>query len=503
MTALPTHIDASPSLRGEALFASPTDLVRLTGALESAGLLMVSVEAPELSARGRLREVIEAAIESALEERGAAPPGIGASTDLDASLSDQLFRARHVGANGFAIHVGSLTGMANLASALDAEDSAVLRWWIAATEERPIVLLIDESNRALGAYGPPVSLERLLPRRPDRAKPRPAPPAPVPEPEPAAATPAISQATPPSPPLAPTPAPSLTPSPPPTPSAPPPRPPLPEPSEWRAWAAELEAAKGPKPLGAIERLFVSRYVPLADVIARGGGDHAARATLESWGTSFARSYTEAFGALRVTGKRPMMVLDVPQLASRIARLHGARSTQLVLVDSMRFDLGLRVHERMRRDLGADAVCTERLLLWSALPTTTPAQLDLLARGPEGLASQQPSEREEHFTRGRGLTTLRRVKVGPRDLLKLDVIEARLRDPGVALPERFDSMADEAAEALVAHARLLQPRTLMFVFGDHGFRIEADEVSTSAAQQGGASPEEVLVPGFAWIIGGVH
>src|SRR5690606_34253385 len=111
----------------------------------------------------------------------------------------------------------------------------------------------------------------------------------------------------------------------------------------------------------------------------------------------------------------------PQLASRLARLHGARSTQLVLVDGMRFDVGLRVHDLMRAELGADAACTERLLLWAALPTNTPTQLDLLAKGPDGLASFEPSEREEHFTRGRGLTTLRRVKVGPRDVLKLDVI----------------------------------------------------------------------------------
>jgi len=44
---------------------------------------------------------------------------------------------------------------------------------------------------------------------------------------------------------------------------------------------------------------------------------------------------------------------------------------------------------------------------------------------------------------------------------------------------------------------------MFVFGDHGFRIETDERGSSPAQQGHATPEEVLVPGFAWMIGGIH
>lgn len=500
MTALPTDTETSPSPRGEALFTSPTDQVRLASALESAGLVQATVDAPEPSARGRLREVIEAAIESALEERGAAPPGLGASSDLDASLSDQLFRARHIGANGLAIHLGSLVGMTNLAGALDAEDSAVLRWWIAATAERPVVLLLCESNRHLGAYGPPIPLERLLPSK-QKATNGARRPAKMPEPRPAEPPPETAPATPSEPPVAesasdPTPEAPLT-----APAAA--RPPLPEPAEWRAWAAELDAAKGPKPLGAIERLFVSRYVPLTEVLARGGGDAAAQRAVENWSSSFARSYGEAFGALRITGKRPMMVLDVPQLASRIARLHGARSTQLVLVDSMRFDVGLRVQELMREALGSDAACTERLLLWSALPTTTPTQLDLLAKGPDGLASFEPSEREEHFTRGRGLTTLRRVKVGPRDVLKLDVIEARLREPGAPWPERLDALAEEAADALVAHARLLQPRTMMFVFGDHGFRIETSARGSSPAQQGQATPDEVLVPGFAWIIGGVH
>lgn len=491
MTALPTYADASPSLRGEALFTNPVEIVRLTGALESAGLLMVSIDAIEPSARGRLREVIEAAIENALEERGAAPPGLGASTDLDASLSDQLFRARHVGANGFAIHLGSLSPLANLANALDAEDSAVLRWWMASTEERPIVLLVDESNRHLGTYGPPLALERFLERRPERGQAEPVSSSPIPPPP---ADPA------------PAPAPRETPTPraaAPAEDASPALPPLPASSEWRAWAAELDAAKGPKPLVAIERLFASRYVPLASLLARGGGDHAARATIEGWSASFSRSYTEAFGALRVTGKRPSMVLDVPQLANRIARSHGARSTQLVLVDSMRYDLGYCVHERMRKELGNDAACTEELLLWAALPTTTPTQLDLLARGAEGLASSEPSEREEHFTRGRGLLTLRRVKLGPRDVLKLDVVEARLRDSGPPLPERFGALADEVTDVLVAHARLLQPRTLMLVFGDHGFQIDADATGSGPARQGNASPEEVLVPGFAWMIGGVH
>ena len=46
---------------------------------------------------------------------------------------------------------------------------------------------------------------------------------------------------------------------------------------------------------------------------------------------------------------------------------------------------------------------------------------------------------------------------------------------------------------------------MFLFGDHGFRLpsSADGRATGPATQGGVSPEEVLVPAQAWLVGGVH
>jgi hypothetical protein len=34
-------------------------------------------------------------------------------------------------------------------------------------------------------------------------------------------------------------------------------------------------------------------------------------------------------------------------------------------------------------------------------------------------------------------------------------------------------------------------------------MEASGAGTSAGSSGGASPEEVLVPGFAWLVGDVH
>lgn len=546
--------------RGDARFVGEDDLARLESPLGASRTIVATVAPLGVAERGRLREAIEAAIEGALERRGASPPGVGSSSDLDACLSDQLYRARSVGAPGVTLCIGTLEATASLAGALDADDSAVLRWWLAATVERPVVLLVDSRNRGIGAYGPPTRIEALVERRAE-IDPSPVPPAypalpasdrPPPQQMPrvqgalpfGAGGPAlrvVSTSTEPEArcddvpdapetiyedvldeaeqrstaddasdedageasggPLAradeiapPSMASARSAA----------RPALRAAVDWRAHASDLEAARGPKPLAAVERLFVSHYLPLAGAVARGEADAAAKSALAGFGSSFAKSYSEAFGALRVTGKRPMMVLDAPSLATRIARLHGAKTTHLVLVDSMRFDLGLRVHERVKAALGPLAACAERVLLWSALPTTTPAQLELLARGPEGLASYRaPAEREETIARGRTLSALRRVKVGPRDFYKLDVVEARLRDSGPPEPERLDAIAEEVALALASHARTLQPRTLMFVFGDHGFRLEGRDGGTAAASQGGASPEEVLVPAFAWIVGGLH
>jgi hypothetical protein len=61
------------------------------------------------------------------------------------------------------------------------------------------------------------------------------------------------------------------------------------------------------------------------------------------------------------------------------------------------------------------------------------------------------------------------------------------------------IADAVAMTIARHAAQLAPRTLLFVFGDHGFTIDAH----GTIRHGGASPEEVLVPGYALLLGEVH
>jgi hypothetical protein len=243
---------------------------------------------------------------------------------------------------------------------------------------------------------------------------------------------------------------------------------------------------------------------LREAVRRGVANKSAEAILDEWRDSFAKSYSEAFDALRVRGKRPTMVLDLPELAARLGRLQGAKRVQLLLVDALRFDLGLMVQDRMRER--ADAALTERLLLWSALPSTTAYQLELLGKGPDGLKSP-PTEGDEPpalVARGASARVPRRVRTGGLELLKLDIVEDSLRRVGPPVVERMDTIANETADALVEHLSKLPPRTMVIAFGDHGFALDPTKAGTTEeVRQGGCSPEEILVPAFAWLTGAVH
>ena len=558
---------------GEARFVGPGVLAELLAEADAEGFLTVQLDSPGPGHRGRLGVLIEAAIEHALERRGACPPGVAAATDLALSLADQMYRARLVELRGVALGLGTLGGMADIDHTLDTEDSAVLRYLLTAAALHPLRLYLNAADRGLRVFTVPIALHELMPgsaphaivcletAQPPQVAPAVArsssameqtqqpPHVAIAEPEQEeleaatlvpphvlvaealAASEVLEALTPPpssesgidlSPPdlaafSTPPPVVAKALPPPPADDEEPfePSPVPPEPfvrgplyasasSDWRTWADELSLARGPKPLSVIERMFVSAYVPLADAVARGIGDASARQVLTTWATSFEQSYREAFAALRVRGKRPSMVLDIPEIALRIGRLHGARRVELIAVDGMRFDLGLRVEQRVRWRMAQEVALTERLLLWSALPSTTAVQMELLGRGPEALKTWTGEVSSEiPVARGQNARTPRRVKVGHRDLLKLDLVEARLMDPGDHEAARLDDLADELAEVLSAQLARLPARTLAIVFGDHGFKLDAMDSGTTSAKSGGASPEEVLVPAFAWLVGGVH
>ncbi len=524
--------------KGEARLVGPQERPELVARSEQDGYLVVCPPSPGPMVRGRLAQWFEESFEKALELRGACAAGVSASTDIDASLSDQLYRTRLLGKRGVALVVPCLSGITSRSGALDAEDSAALRWWLHSASDRPVRIYLERRNHGLGIYEAPTSLAEVLARMPPISPPQSQPeqgagasssPASVMRDE---DPPAVAQVEAPAhqrddngessePPVdctlqssvseAPTPTPPrssvegpLSPEQPATPSLP--LGPL-EPdaaNAWPQWMQRLASAKGPQPLGTVEQLFVSAYVPLADALARDIAGPQASEVLRSWSTGFAKSYVDAFDALRLRGKRPMMVLDIPDIAQRMARLHGARHVQLILVDALRFDVGTRMQAALSERLGPNAALIERMLCWSSLPTTTAQQLMLLGRGPDGLRDMGPVEDNPVVVaKGRAAATLRRVRTGSREVLKLDWLQSHLAEPGPSTAQRLDELALSLSLHLATALAKMPARTLALVFGDHGFCLDETPEGTRAARQGGASPEEVLVPAYAWLLGSTH
>jgi hypothetical protein len=166
---------------------------------------------------------------------------------------------------------------------------------------------------------------------------------------------------------------------------------------------------------------------------------------------------------------------------------------------MRWDLSRLVEQRVGAKLGPRGAITDEVLLWSALPTTTMRQLETIARGVEALRAPAELDADAEPARGRTAEYVRRLRVGPREIHKLDLVEARLNAARGQVLRALPEIAESTAEIVARHAETLSPHTLLFVFGDHGFTVDR----SGAALQGGASPEEVLVGGFAVLVGDVH
>ena len=471
-----------PEARGGARFVDVAGRLSARVALANEGFIVASVE-PKADACGRLGEVIDEAIERELSQRGAgcsSVPGDGSfSRYQDAALSDQLFRARRAGARGLALVLGSLRAATCPSGAVDPRDTATLAFLADATRERPLMLLLDDSDAAIPAHAKTCPLAEVL-------APPPLAPTLVP-------------------PVGPAPVPVVVALAPPPPSAPAPAPAAPKRiavtpeamQVWRRHVQQLTAARGPQPLSALEKLFAESYVPLGALLVEGLEDPRAREAHDHFAASFARCYAEAFPTFAATGKRPRMVFDAYDVAARIARLHGARNVRLLLVDAMRWDVARRVADRLGDLSGASL--TEELVLWSALPTTTPRQLETIGRGMEALRAPASLEPEAEPARGRNAEHVRRMRLGPREIYKIDLVESRVRAARGDVVRELPGVAEELADAVARQVEALAPRTLLFVFGDHGFTID----KRGFAAQGGASPEEVLVGAFALLVGDVH
>lgn len=517
-------------LEGELAFVDAAERDARAEELATDGALVVRWE-PSAAARGRVEAAVDAAIEDALAEEGEVAPGIGGSegTPADERLSDQLFRVRRAGRSGLALVLGTLEPAATPMGALESVDSAIVRFYAKATRERPVVLLLDSRDRDLGAYADPIPLELAVaaprpaaaPAAREETAPAPAEAAPAvdearEEEEVVAATLAIAEACP-----APFAAPPLEIAPPPeairvaegeiddeapTPEepavaveAPPPA----KPVDVRPFVHALSALKGPQSLATLESAFASAYVPLLEALGRGEHDPRAERAMAEFKTSFSKAYEMVYPTLYARPKRPKMVLDAPAIAQKLARLHNARTSMILVVDGMRFDLGRAVRADLETMLSGFGSLTQEEILWALLPTTTERQLDAIGRGPDALRSEGESGTGVDSIRGRAAEVVRRVRVGHREIMKLDTLRARLPALGGTDTESvYDAMpnlAETTAAAITKFAKTLQSRTLLYVMGDHGFTIDHEgQVAT-----GGASPEEVLVPGFAFLVGALH
>jgi hypothetical protein len=478
------HAIAELELKG-VLFLDDEDVTEARAAFERSGSLVVEVPRLEPWARGSLAERIDDAIEDALALRSAQGPGVESAGDRESALGDQLFRARRHGATGMAIVLGSLASLADAKGALSPADCAAVRFLAAAATDRPLCVVLRAKDASLGGYGDPAPLREVLlpPSEPSRERPQRPAPAPVAR----RADDSLAAAD--------------------RPHAG--RQPIAQhiagasvargEEAWRNWTLQLTAARGPQPLAALERLFAESYMPLANAVAQGLDDPRARAAHDEFRAAFIRSYTDAFPTFASTTKRPRMVLDAYDAAARTARLHSARSTRLLLVDAMRWDVSRLVASRVATKLGERAALTDELVVWSALPTTTMRQLETLARGVEAIRAPAELDAETEPTRGRTAEYIRRLRVGPREIHKLDLVQARIQAARGNVLRALPEIAESAADAIVRHAETLPPHTLLFVFGDHGFTIDRAGV----AREGGASPEEVLVGAFALLVGDVH
>lgn len=252
----------------------------------------------------------------------------------------------------------------------------------------------------------------------------------------------------------------------------------------------LQASGGSHGWEDIEALFEAHYLPLQKAVRDGSAPALAASVLAEWAKDFAESYEQAFEAIRSNrGKKPRLVLDVPTYAYALSRKHNAEHLKLVLVDALRADIGVIVRDKLRVQMANTAECVASGVLWSALPCNTAAQMELIARGSDGLRHFSGELTEAQLmSRGNDLRRLRPVRVGSHRMYKLDIVQYLARDAEKHSSDNLEQYAAEVATSVGRFLRQQEPGTLVYLFGDHGFGGSSN-----------AAPEQVLTPYQAWQI----
>jgi hypothetical protein len=546
MAAAPTILD-TPQL---AVSGDPNDVTWLR-ACELRGRLTISPQSPrafeENGAVSSMSEWLNREIETHLLSLGASPATASIDADASTYLCDQAYRARLLGYTGLALALPSLVHFSST-NGLNSSDSWALLDFCKIAAELDVELRFAAHDAQLNVVPRPVPLEQLVPslfvatvadvtlaaavpatshlapetaRKPDtlmaaeevggpaapRAK-ESGPPAsgrsmraamqdllndepanlddvetpvprasswaaPKPAPRAAALTPAVNSPV--TGTITPTPQPAVV------------LDAIPV-ARVEKLIRELQTTDGTCGWEEIEQRFTESYLPLQQLLPTLPEPTSALEALSQWSSAFAESYRTAFEALRSNrGKRPRLVLDVPSHAFQLSRKLESEQCKLVLVDAMRADLAPIVLDKLRVQMTHTAECVEGGLMWSALPSTTAAQMELIARGTDGLRHFTGELSEEQLlSRGNDLRRLRPVRVGSHRMYKLDIVQYLTRDATSHDHPKLEQYAAEIATSVGRFLRQQGPNTLVYVFGDHGFGGASD-----------ASPENVLVPYFAW------
>ncbi len=406
-----------------------------------------------LQARRPISYQVEEHFDTALAFQGGSPDEGPRGLEFGASLASMLLRARKTGFEHVAVSFHNLTTFAQ--GAIGPDDAVALQYLAQLAQDGAIALYLRPADASLPAYVTPTALsDALLPEGATLDSGR----DPIAE---IGETLGIERAG--------------------------------------LWARQLSQAKGPQPLSSLEKLLTESYLPLASAVALGSLDSRMRDACEDFREHFIRNYTDTFSTFGAAAKRPRMLCDLPDWVGRAARLHGARHTHFLYVSKLRWDLGQLLRGRLEQRLSGKGRIADQSVLWSALPTTTSRQLDLLGRGIEALRDPVDADAWSEPVRGRTAETIRRMKIGAREIHKLDIVETRLAEARNRVLPALPAIATELAELSGRYIDTLPNRSLVAIFGDHGFAIDRD----GAVISGGASPEEVIVPVLLVLVGDVH
>jgi hypothetical protein len=262
-------------------------------------------------------------------------------------------------------------------------------------------------------------------------------------------------------------------------------------SDVRTWVRTLDSLSGPQSLAALERAFAGAYMPLCNALRDGLRDARAKTACEKFATGFAHVYREASRSFTIRHKLPPLVMDAPDLAAKAAREARVNRVYAVMCDSMRYDVGSVFGDRFAAMMPELRMVSSGIL-WAGLPTTTSRQLELLARGKEALMEEHVPQSEPSIGRDRTADSVRRARVGSKEIYKLDSVAARI----LRGQTDTDELGDAAANALTQFLRTKKHDVphLLYVFGDHGYTFRGD-----VPTEGSALPEQVLVPYFAYVV----